>query len=128
MPGVDCGSDPVTVIASMKVKLKILTNARRFLMANINFLRSDEDLKSKFAISVLNQLDSLDRLTSEERWERTKECIHETTELVLEITRKEHKKCMTQDILNLMEAWIKANNDATKYALLDRMIKKVQQS
>ena len=72
-------------------------------MPNFNLLKSDEGLQCKFVISLLKKFEIFDRLaTTEERWERMKECSNDTiAELFPKVTSKVHKRWVTQDMMEL---------------------------
>jgi len=125
MPGADCGSDHVPVISHLKVKLKKLKKPERTPRLDFQCLRQDNDLKNAFTISIKNKFEILDSLTTaDERWQKMKECIHETTSaLIPETTGKVHKKWMNENILNLMEERRKAKHNNDKYTELDKKIK-----
>ena len=125
MPGADCGSDHIPVIGCMKIKLKKLKKPKRMPRLNFNILKTNQDLKEEFTVSVKNKFEILDNLTTaEERWQKMKESIQTTAEeLIPETTRKEHKRWMTEDILELMEERRKAKNDDNRYRMINKKIK-----
>jgi len=59
---------------------------------------------------VQNKFEILEQVTTaEEKWSQLKECIQDTLEEhVPKRPKKEHKKCMTQNILDLMDERRKA--------------------
>ena len=78
-------------------------------------LKSDKELKDQFVIEVKNKFDGLVELTeAEELFEKMKESLNE---------EKQHKKWMTEEILNLMEDRRKAKLNIDLYKTLNTQIK-----
>ena len=125
MPGADCGSDHVPVIGTMKLKLKRPKNAKTSPKLQLNLL-GNEELREKYNISVRNRFSELEKLTTvEEKWELMKESIVESAREHIPVSkRKEDKKWMKTEILQLMEERRKAKNDELKYKELDKQVKK----
>jgi len=126
MPGADCGSDHVPVVGTMRVKLKKLKKGKTTPKLQINLLEKDQELKKTYTISVQNKFSALEELTTaEEKWQKMKETILEVaTEHIPKTKRKEDKKWITPEILNLMEERRKAKSDETKYKQMDRLVKR----
>ena len=126
MPGADCGSDHVPVVGTMRIKLKKLKKPKSATKLQINLLETDEEMSKAYNISVKNKFGALEELTTaEEKWQRMKESILESAKEHIPTTkRKEDKKWMNSEILNLMEERRKAKGDETKYKELDKCIKK----
>ena len=126
MPGADCGSDHNPVIATMRLKLKKLKKAKRTAKLQINLLQSDHDIKEAYKISIQNRFEALDQLTEvEEMWEMMKDNISEAAKEHIPVTkRKEDKKWMKPEILELMEERRKAKGDEEKYKELNKLVKK----
>ena len=126
MPGADCGSDHIPVIATMRVKLKIPKKAKKAAKLQLNILKNDQDIKEAYRIEVKNRFEALGQITEvEEMWEMLKDSINESAKKFIPVTkRKEHKKWMKPEILQLMEDRRNAKGDVQKYRELDRMVKK----
>ena len=76
MPDADCGSDHILVLGTIRIKLKKLKRSKRLPKLKLSLL--EEDLKNKYRISVKNNFEVLDALTTaEERWDKMKESIKE---------------------------------------------------
>ena len=126
MPGADCGSDHIPVVATMRLKLKKLKKAKRAAKLQMNLLQTDQDIKAAYKIEVGNRFGTLGQLTEvEEMWEMMRNSINESAkELIPTTKRKEDKKWMKPEILELMEDRRKAKGDEAKYKELDRRVKK----
>lgn len=125
MPGADCGSDHVPVIRKMKLRLKRLKKAKTSPKLQLNMLENDE-LRERYNISVRNRFSELEKLTTvEEKWGLIKESITESAKEHIPTTkRKEDKKWINTEILQLMEERRKAKANEQKYKELDRQVKK----
>ena len=75
---------------------------------------------------VQNRFETLGQITEmEEMWEMLKDSINESAKKFISVTkRKEDKKWMKPEILELMEDRRKAKGDIEKYRELDRLVKK----
>ena len=126
MPGADCGSDHVPVICTFNLKLKAIKRTKHQPCYNFRLLQTNKELKEKFAVEVNNKFTALEVVTEvEHQWEQMKDSISKTIEENIPLKpKKEHKKWMTQEILDHMESRREAKNDPTKYKLIDKEIKK----
>ena len=88
-------------------------------------LKSDKEMKDQFVIEVKNRFDGLVELTeAEELFEKMKESLNEVmADKVPKMQKKQHKKWMTEDILNLMEDRRKAKSNIDLYKTLNTQIK-----
>ena len=89
-------------------------------------LRKDQNIKSQFSISVQNEFEMLEEATSaEEKLNLLRESIEKPLhEHVPVKTRKEHKKWMTQEILELMEERRMLKSNSTLYQELNKVLGK----
>ena len=126
MPGADCDSDHIPVICNLKLKLKQLKKSKIKPKLETNLLKTDDNLKEKFTIAVKNKFEALDNLCEvEERWQEFNRCIEVAIEENLpKQNRKQHKKWITTEILELMEHRRLAKKDDKKYQVLNKEIKK----
>ena len=122
MPGVDCDSDHAPVLCKLLVKLRKLKKPQLQTKFNIMKLKSDKD---QFVIEVKNRFDGLVELTeAEELFEKMKESLNEVmADKVPKMQKKQHKKWMTEEILNLMEDRRKAKSNIDLYKTLNTQIK-----
>jgi len=125
MPGADCGSDHNPVMCKMRVKLKAIRKSKNIPKFQLEVLRKDNNIREQFAVSVRNKFSILEAVTTaEEKWQNLKQCITEAMEENVPTTkRKEDKKWMTKEILDLMENRRKAKQDCTKHKSIDKLIK-----
>ena len=125
MPGADCDSDHVPVICRIEIKLKQLKKPKQPKF-EIDFVRTNQEMKTRFAVNVKNKFQVLENVTeAEEMWDKIKESINEAiTENVPKKTRKKHKKWMTNDILELMKERRQAKSNVEKYKRSNEVIKK----
>lgn len=105
MPGADCGSDHVPVICKMKIRLKQIKKAKPSPKFQVESLKTNDEIKNKFNIDVRNRFKVLERITdTEELWKGLKISIQEAMiENIPMKPRKENKKWITVNILELME-------------------------
>ncbi|XP_076325096.1 uncharacterized protein LOC143233086 [Tachypleus tridentatus] len=113
----DCSSDHIPVVVTMVVRLKKLKKSKTEPRLQLNLLENDEELNKKYIVCVKNKFDIFDSLnTAEEKWQKMKESIHEAAKEHIPTTRKRvNKKCITPEILNLMEERRKAKTNKEKY-------------
>ena len=82
---------------------------------------------NKYSIRVKNKFSALGQLaTAEERWQMFKESVLESAKEHIPVTKrkKDKKKWMTPEILDLMEERRKAKADIQKYRELEKQVKK----
>ena len=110
----------------MKIQLKKLKTSKREPKLQLNLLDEQEELKSKYAVTVKNKFAVLDALsTVEERWQVLKESITEAAKEHIPITEKRsYKKWMTQEIKDPMEERRGVKLDEARYKELSKTIKK----
>ena len=125
MPGADCDSDHAPVLCKLLVKLRKLKKPQLQTKFNIMKLKSDKEMKDQFVIEVKNRFDGLVELTeAEELFEKMKESLNEVmAHKVPKMQKKQHKKWMTEEILNLMEDRRKAKSNIDLYKTLNTQIK-----
>jgi hypothetical protein len=125
MPGADCGSDHVPVVCTFNLKLKALKRSKRHPCYNFKLLKTDSILKDRFAVDVNNKFSALETVADvENQWEQLKDSIKKAIEENIPLKpKKEHKKWMTQEILDKMDTRRKAKGDPTTYKLIDNTIK-----
>ena len=126
MPGADCGSDHIPVVGTMKIKLnKRLKRTNSAPKLKLNMLENDEKM-IKYSISVKNIFNALGQLArAEERWQMFKESMLESEKEHIPVAkRKEDKKWMTPEVLDLMEERRKAKADIQNYRELHTQVKK----
>ena len=126
MPGADCDSDHVPVVCSVRIKLKKVHKSKVQPKYHVDYLTTNDTMKEQYSVSVKNKFDALSKITSaREKYEVLKQCIIESVqENIPVVTRKQHKKWITEEILNLMETRRKSKNDVNKYKEINRSIKK----
>ena len=127
LPGADCGSDHVPVVCKMKVKLRKLKKAKLSPKFQVEFLKTNDEMRSKFRIDVRNRFEALESITeTEELWDRMKNSINEAMiENIPKKPKRENKKWITEDILELMKERRQIKNvDEQKYKNLTKEIKK----
>ncbi|GFR66472.1 craniofacial development protein 2-like [Elysia marginata] len=117
MPGADCGSDHNPVVCKVHAKLKALKKPKHQMKYNLKALNKDPDLRNKFTIEVKNKFEALKAITAEERqWEILKDSIEKAAEKKIpKQPKREHKKWMTQSILDKMAFRRKAKQDPSRY-------------
>ena len=125
MPGADCDSDHAPVLCKLLVKLRKLKKPQLQTKFNIMKLKSDKEMKDQFVIEVKNRFDGLVELTeAEELFEKMKESLNEVmADKVPKMQKKQHKKWMTEEILNLMEDRRKAKSNIDLFKTLNTQIK-----
>ena len=125
MPGADCDSDHAPVLCKLLVKLTKLKKPQLQTKFNIMKLKSDKEMKDQFVIEVKNRFDGLVELTeAEELFEKMKESLNEVmADKVPKMQKKQHKKWMTEEIINLMEDRRKAKSNIDLYKTLNTQIK-----
>ena len=86
-----------------------------FCFLNLAILRSDQDIRQKYALSVKNKFQSLKELEEvEHQWENFKQAINEAAvEVIPPLKRRAKQKWMTENILKLMDKrrQAKCNNE-----------------
>ena len=125
MPGADYDSDHAPVLCKLLVKLRKLKKPQLQTKFNIMKLKPDKELKDQFVIEVKNRFDGLAELTeAEELFEKMKESLNEVmADKVPKMQKKQHKKWMTEEILNLLEDRRKAKSNIDLYKTLNTQIK-----
>ncbi|KAG1673509.1 Craniofacial development protein 2 [Nymphon striatum] len=126
LPGADCDTDHVPVRCTFQIKLKILKKPKNNPKYQINLLKSDKKLKDQFYVAVKNKFETLESITeAEELWNKMKDLLNDSIkENIPKINKKEHKKWMSKEILDLMEERRKVKNKVTEYKNLNRLIKR----
>ena len=123
MPGAGCDSDHAPVLCNLLVKLRKLKKPQLQTKFNIMKLKSAKELKDQFVIEVKNRFDGLVELTeAEELFEKMKESLNEVmADKVPKMQKKQYKKWMSEEILNLMEDRRKAKSNIDLYKTLNRL-------
>ncbi|GFN98261.1 craniofacial development protein 2-like protein [Plakobranchus ocellatus] len=65
-PGADCDSDHIPVMCKFQIKLKKLRKAKTNPKFQMDLLKSDEKLRDKIAIAVLNKYETLNNISEVE--------------------------------------------------------------
>ncbi|GFS17741.1 RNA-directed DNA polymerase from mobile element jockey-like [Elysia marginata] len=101
------------VVCKVHAKLKALKKPKHQMKYNLKALNKDPDLRNKFTVDVKNKFEALEASTAEERqWEILKDSIEKTAEKnIPKQPKREHKKWMTQSILDKMALRRKAKQD-----------------
>ncbi|GFN88481.1 RNA-directed DNA polymerase from mobile element jockey-like [Plakobranchus ocellatus] len=91
----------------------------------MDLLKSDEKLKDKIAVAVHNKYETLKNISEvEELWSEMKNSLNEAIEKnIPKKDKKEHKKWINKEILDLMEERGKSKNVEAKYKDLNKNIK-----
>ena len=99
-PGADCYSDHALMSAKFRLKLKKNKNKPMNTKLNLAILRSDQDIRQKYALSVENKFQSLNELEEvEHQWENFKQAINKAAvEVIPPLKRRAKQKWMTEDI------------------------------
>ena len=116
-PGADCYSDHALLLAKFTIKLKKNKKKPMNTKLNLAILRSDQDIRQKYALSVKSKFQSLNELEEvEHQWANFKQAINEAAvelEVIPPCKRRAKQKWMTEDILKLMckRRQAKCNNE-----------------
>ena len=104
-PGADCYLDHALVLAKFRLKLKKNKKKPMNTKLNLAILRSDQDIRQKYALSVKNKFQRLNELEEvEHQWENFKQAINEAAvEKIHPLKRRAKQKWMTEDILKMMD-------------------------
>ena len=110
----------------MQIQLKCLKKSKSGPKYQLDILRKDQNIKSQFSVSVQNKFEKLQEVTSaEDMLNLLRESIEKSLhEHVPAKTRKEHKKWMTQEILELMDERRMLKSNSTLYKELNKVIGK----
>ena len=92
---------------------------------NLAILRSDQDIRQKYALSVKNKFQSLNELEEvEHEWENFKQAINEAAVKVIPpLKRRAKQKWMTEDILKLMDKRRQAKCNNENYEAIHKEIR-----
>ena len=92
---------------------------------NLAILRSDQDIRQKYALSVKNKFQSLNELEEvEHQWENFKQAINEAAvEVIPPLKRRAKQKWMTEDILKLMDKRRQAECNNENYEAIHKEIR-----
>ena len=125
-PGADCNSDHVPVVCQVRVNLKKITKKRKYPKLDINLLRTDPDMKSRYNIAVKNRFEALQTYENvDSLWQHMKNSIIEVAEEFIPSKQIDCKrKWMTKEILDLMETRRKSKHNDIEYSRLNKKIKK----
>ena len=90
IPGVDCKSDHSSVLCCMKIKLKCWKISKSGFKYQLDILRTDQNIKSQFSISVQNKCEiPQEVISAEEKLNLLKESIEKSLHEYIPIkTRK----------------------------------------
>ena len=126
MPCADCDSDHVPVMCKLQVKLKKIRKPKAHSKFQVELLKSDQEIKEQFSIDIKNKFALLDSITEAETiWANIKDLINEVMETKIpKKAKKEHKKWMNKEILEIMEERRKSKSDQVKYKMLNKEVKK----
>ena len=127
-PGADCNSDHVPVVATFKLKLKILKKPGPKTMKLDYELLKDPLIKDKFQLEFENRFEALEIEQSndiEEDYDRFKTTFMEAANCSIPAKKNTIKKgWMTDEILNMMEERRKHKRSENQYREIDKEIKR----
>ena len=109
----------------MRIKLKCLKKPKTCPKYQLDKLRKDQNIKKKFSISVQNKFEILQEVTSaEEKLNLLKESIEKSPQEHVPVKpRKEHKKWMTQKILDMINGRRTSKGNDNQHKELNKEIR-----
>ena len=124
-PGADCGSDPVPIVATMKVKLRTLKRKKADVKLQLDLLTSDNEYNREYSWKVSERMTGINAIEDiEAQYQHFRETLTESAQQVLpEVERTARQKWMTAPILQKMEQRRLAKGNVALYNLLDREIR-----
>ena len=124
-PGADGGSDHVPIVATLRMKLRMLKQKKAGDKLDTKLLRTDDKYREQYQQRIaiqLNGINAIDHL--EDRYDRFVSILttsaHET---LTKVYVKPKQKWMTKDILDKMNTRRKAKSNTDLYKQLDEEIK-----
>ena len=110
-----------------KFRLKLKKNKKKPMNTKLNLaiLRSDQDIRQKYALSVENKFQSLNELEEvEHQWENFKQAINKAAvEVIPPLKRRAQQKWMTEDILKLRDKRRQAKCNNENYEAIHKEIR-----
>ena len=109
----------------MRIRLKCLKKPKNCPKYQLDKLRRDQSIKTKFSISVQNKFEILREVTSTEgKLILLKKSIEKSLQEHVPVKpRKEHRKWMTQEILDLMNERRTSKGNDIQYKELNKEIR-----
>ena len=127
-PGADCNSDHVPVVATFKLKLKILKKPGPKTMKLDYEQLKDPRIKEKFQLKLKNRFEASEIEQSndiEEDYDRFKTTFIEAANCSIPAKKNTIKKgWMTDEILNMMEERRKHKRSENQYREIDKEVKR----
>ena len=124
-PGADGGSDHVPVVATLRMKLRMLKQKKAGDKLETQLLRTDDKYREQYQQRIANQLNGIDAIDQlEDRYERFVSILTTSAQETLpKVYVKPKQKWMTKDILDKMDTRRKAKPNTDVYKQLDEEIK-----
>ena len=118
-PGADGGSDHVPIVATLRMKLRMLKQKKAGNKLETQLLRTDDKYREQYQQRIANQLNGIDAIDQlEDRYDRFVSILTTSAQETLsKVYVKPKQKWMTKDILDKMDTRRKAkpNTDVYKH-------------
>ena len=124
-PGADCASDHVTVIATMRVKLRNMNITKTVKKLQFDLLRTDDEYTAQFQRHISEHMEGINTIDNvDDRYIKFRNALTESAQQVLpDVDRTSKQKWMTAPILHKMNQRRLDKGDDDLYNLLHKEIK-----